>query len=333
MLKVGVIGYGYWGPNIVRNFYQTPGSTVTMVCDLDPKSLEKVKKQYPEITVTKDYQDIINSKNVDIVAVITPVHTHFKLSKAALEAGKHIFVEKPFTASSAEAIELIELAEKKNLKIMVDHTFLFTPAVRRIKAMVETGELGDLIYYDSTRVNLGLIQDDINVIWDLGPHDFSIMDFVIPNKVKSVSASAVAHFGRNQQEVAYVTTYLENDLIGHFSFNWLSPVKIRKTLVGGRRKKLVWDDLSVDEKIKVYDRGVHFNSEESRKLLVEYREGDMYCPKLEMKEALALETKYFVDCILNDQPILNDGHQGLRIVKMLEATDLSLRNEGRIIDV
>lgn len=334
MLSIGIIGYGYWGPNILRNFQEAPGSQVLAVCDLDSKALQKVTQKYPKITCTTASEELIQNPNIDAIAIITPVSTHYELAKQALKAGKHVFVEKPFTSQSDEAKELIDLGKKKNLKIMVDHTFLFTPAVRKIKELMDFKTMGDLIYYDSTRINLGLLQDDINVIWDLGPHDFSIHDFLIPNRVLAVSANGAAHFGRTQEDVAYVTSYLENDMISHFNFNWLSPVKVRKTMIGGRLKKLVWDDLRQDEKIKIYDKGVQINSgQNSSKLLIDYRVGDMHSPKLDHKEALALEVDCFNDAVQKDTPIINDGEQGLRIVQLLEATDKSLRKNGEIIHV
>lgn len=334
MIRIGVIGYGYWGPNIVRCFHNIEGVKLVSVCDENRRALRRVGKTYPSISVTRDSKDIISSPQIDAVAIITPVFTHFELAKKALENGKHVFVEKPFTSSVAQAEELIELADKKNLKIMVDHTFLFTGAVRKIKQLVNEGVLGDLYYYDSTRVNLGLFQHDINVIWDLAPHDLSIMDYVINDNPVAITASGKAHLGNGKEDIAYITVYFMNNVIAHFNVNWLSPVKIRNTLIGGEKKMLVWNDLEADEKIKIYDKGVEVKNREGvYKLLISYRSGDMWAPKVDQVEALEVETKYFIDCILNDETPINDGHAGLRVVKMLEACDESLKHNGREISL
>jgi len=327
-LSVGVIGYGYWGPNIVRNFHSQEDSQVSMVCDRRPEALAKVAKAYPGMEVTSDALQILRSPNIDIVAVVTPVWTHFELAKAALEQGKHVFVEKPFTSTAAQAEELIELAERKHLKMMVDHTFLFTGAVRKIKQLIDAGELGELYYYDTTRVNLGLFQHDVNVIWDLAPHDLAIMDYLLADKAEAVVATGQKHVN-GVEDIAFITAYYPNKLIAHVNVNWLSPVKVRTTLIGGDKKMLMWNDLESDEKIKIYDRGVRMNTREGvYDLLVSYRSGDMWAPQIENTEALKLELGYFNECILRDKTPINDGSAGLRIVKMLLAADESLRNRG-----
>lgn len=329
MLNVGVIGFGYWGPNIVRNFSSIEGVKVTSICDVDSKALERAKCAYPYLKFYADYHDVTTAKDIDAVAIVTPVFTHYELSKSALENGKYIFVEKPFTLKSDEAKELIELAEKKKLKIMVDHTFLFTGAVRKIKELIDDRALGNLYYYDSTRVNLGLFQHDINVVWDLAPHDLSIMDFVLKEKPVAISAIGASHFERGLENIAYIVAHFNNKLIAHFNINWLSPVKVRTTLIGGEKKMLIWNDLETDEKIKVYDKGVKIEGTEGiRDLLVEYRSGEMWSPRIDHTEALKLESEYFIDCILNDKIPINDGHAGLRVVKMLEAADKSLKDKG-----
>ncbi len=330
--SVGVIGYGYWGPNIVRNFCGLEKARVVGICDKNPQSLKKVRSLYPSISVTENDDEILKSKEIDIVAIITPVSTHFELAKQALLNGKHVFVEKPFTATVAQAEELVEIAAKKKLQIMVDHTFLFTGAVKKIKQFVEEGALGDLFYYDSMRVNLGLFQHDVNVIWDLAPHDFAIMDYVIGEKPVAVTANGKAHFGNGLEDVAYVTAYFQSNIIAHFNVNWLSPVKVRTTLIGGEKKMLVWNDLEPDEKIKVYDKGVDVKNRESvYQLLVSYRSGDMWAPRVEQIEALKQETQYFIDCIASGKAPVNDGLAGLRVVKMLEACNRSLKDNGRQI--
>ena len=331
MLNVGVIGYGYWGPNIVRNFNGIDGAKVILICDANKDALKRAGKANPHTAITSEWNDVISSPDIDIVAVITPVSTHFELAKKALENGKHIFVEKPFTATVAQAKELIELAEKKNLKIMVAHTFIFTGAVKKMKQLIDDDELGDLYYYDSVRVNLGLFQKDVNVIWDLAPHDFAIMDYLIQEKPVAITATGKAHVNE-LEDTAYITVHFKNSIIAHFNVNWLSPVKLRTTLIGGEKKMLVWNDLEADEKIKIYDKGIKVKNQEGvYNLLVSYRSGDMWAPKVQQVEALKLETEYFVNCILNGETPINDGHAGLRVVKMLEACDESLKDSGRMI--
>jgi predicted dehydrogenase len=283
------------------------------------------------VTVTCDYNDILNSAEIDAVAIITPVSTHFELAKKALENGKHVFVEKPFTATVGQAEELIALAEKKKLTIMVDHTFIFTGAVKKIKQLVEKQTLGELYYYDSVRVNLGLFQHDVNVIWDLAPHDFAIMDYLVNEKPAAITACGKAHIS-GMEDTAYVTVHFNNNMIAHFNVNWLSPVKVRTTLIGGEKKMLVWNDLEPDEKIKIYDKGVEVRSKEATyKMLVNYRSGDMHAPRVEQGEALRTETEYFLQCIRESETPINDGHAGLRVVKMLDACNQSLRKNGQAV--
>ncbi len=331
LIRIGVIGYGYWGPNIVRNFHGQDGSRVVGVCDQSRKALQRVSQSYPGMFTTTNCDEFLRSTDIDAVAVVTPVWTHYELAKKALQNGKHVFVEKPFTCTTSQAEELIELADRKSLKIMVDHTFLFTGAVKRIRELIDDGTLGDLFYYDSTRVNLGLFQHDVNVIWDLAPHDLSIMDYLIKDRPEAVVATGERHLN-SVADVAFMTIYYPNKVIGHINVNWLSPVKVRTTLIGGEKKMLVWNDLEADEKIKVYDKGVQMSSGEGRyELLVSYRSGDMWAPRVEQVEALKMEAAYFVDCIVSNTKPFNDGVAGLRVVKMLEAADHSLQQKGKII--
>jgi len=331
MIRVGVIGYGYWGPNIVRNLQSLNSAQVVAVCDRIPEAQKRAKHSYPSVEVTSDATGILRSPEVDAVAIITPVWTHFELAKAALENGKHVFVEKPFTSNSDQAEQLIELAQKRDLKIMVDHTFLFTGAVRKIRQLVDQGELGDLYYYDSMRVNLGLFQHDINVIWDLAPHDLSIMDYLIQNEPEAVVATGETHLN-SHADVAFITVYFPHNTIAHINVNWLSPVKIRTTLIGGEKKMVVWNDLDADEKVKVYDKGVCIHGREGvYELLVSYRSGDMWAPKIEQTEALKVELAYFMDCIEKNETPFNDGVAGLRVVKMLEAAGESLKLRGETV--
>lgn len=334
MLRVGVLGYGYWGPNVVRNLRMVEGCKVVAVCDKLPDALRRVAQAFPEVETTQDADRILKGTDIDAVAVVTPVWTHYELAKAALENGKHVFVEKPFTATAAQAEELIELAAKKNLRIMVDHTFLFTGAVRKIRELIDEEVLGELYYYDSLRVNLGLFQHDVNVIWDLAPHDLSIMDFLIKGKAEAIVATGERHLN-GLEDVAFITVYFPRNVIAHINVNWLSPVKVRTTLIGGEKKMVVWNDLDSDEKIKVYDKGVQKASgpEGLHRMLVNYRTGDMWSPQVERSEALTVELHYFIDCIRENKTPFNDGVAGLRVVQMLEAADRSVRNRGAIVQL
>jgi predicted dehydrogenase len=331
MIRVGVIGYGYWGPNIVRNLHGLDDMRVEMVCDNSPAALARARKAYPGIRTVSDPAEILRSPEIDAVAVITPVWTHYQLAKQALENGKHVFIEKPFTSNSAQGEELIELAARKKLTIMVDHTFLFTGAVRKIRELTESGTLGDLYYYDSLRINLGLFQHDVSVIWDLAPHDLAIMDHIIKGEPEAVVATGEKHLN-GVEDVAFMTIYFPRNVIAHINVNWLSPVKIRTTLIGGQKKMVVWNDLVADEKVRVYDRGVTLDSGEGiRDLLVSYRTGDMWAPQVEQLEALHVEMNYFAECVLNSQTPFNDGHAGLRVVRMLEAAEASIQKRGELV--
>jgi predicted dehydrogenase len=331
MIQVGVIGYGYWGPNIVRNFQATEGFKVHSICDANAEALQRAERVYPSLNFTRDVGEITQSTGIDVVAVVTPTWTHYELAKAALENGKHIFVEKPFTWSSAEAEELIEIAARKNLKVMVDHTFLFTGAVRKMRELIDENFLGDLYYYDSLRVNLGLFQHDVNVIWDLAPHDLSIMDYLIQEEPEAIVATGETHLNKHE-DMAFITVYFPRNVIAHINVNWLSPVKVRTTLIGGEKRMVVWNDLDADQKIKVYDKGVSVtNQEDLRQLLVSYRSGDMWAPHVPETEALTTELTYFHECLSNNTTPFNDGRAGLRIVRMLEAAELSVKSRGRAI--
>ena len=330
MIKLGVIGYGYWGPNIVRNFSGHQDCKVVAVCDKNSVALARVLGRHPGVRVTTEVDDIVTSSEIEAVAIVTPVSYHYELAKKALENGKHVFVEKPFTATLAQAEELVELAERKNLLIMVDHTFLFTGAVRKIKQLVDDGTLGPLYYYDSTRVNLGLFQHDVNVLWDLAPHDLSIMDYLVGLEPDLVVATGSAHVNC-LEDVAHLTVYFPNNVLAHINVNWLSPVKVRTTLVGGQKKMLVWNDLDPAEKVRVYDKGADVKTELGvHQLLVSYRSGDMWAPKVEELEALQLETRYFLDCIKAGTKPFNDGQAGLRVVRILEAAEQSLKQHKEV---
>jgi predicted dehydrogenase len=331
MIKIGVIGYGYWGPNVVRNLNAQEGFRVTAVCDQNPEALRRAKQAYPAIEVTCDPATITRSPRIDAVAIVTPVWTHYELAKAALQNGKDVFVEKPFTSSTAQAEELIALADRNQLLIMVDHTFLFTGAVRKIRELIDARELGNLYYYDSLRVNLGLFQHDVNVVWDLAPHDLSIMEYLINDEPEAILAAGETHVN-GHEDVAFLTVFFPRHTIAHINVNWLSPVKVRTTLIGGEKKMLVWNDLEADEKIKVYDRGVKVDGANGRhKLLVSYRSGDMWSPKVEPIEALKEEFRYFHDCIVQRNVPINDGVAGWRVVRMIEAASKSMKMKGEAI--
>jgi predicted dehydrogenase len=331
MLKFGVIGYGYWGPNIVRNLHSVAGAHVVAVCDKLSANLERAKRAYPAIQVTHDAEEILTSSEIDAVAVITPVWTHYELARKALLNGKHIFVEKPFTSNSAQAEELIQLADKLGLRIMVDHTFLFTGSVRKIRQLIDEDALGKLYYYDSMRVNLGLLQHDVDVLWDLAPHDLSIVDYLIGAPVEGVVATGSSHLN-GHADVAFMTLYFPNNVIAHINVNWLSPVKVRMTLIGGEKKMLVWNDMVADEKIRVYDKGVDVQNREGMyDLLVSYRSGDMWAPRIEATEALKAELEYFVECVETGTEPFNNGAAGLRVVRMLEAAEQSLKQKGEAV--
>jgi len=330
-VNFGVIGYGYWGPNIERNLANLDGSRVVGIAEISEKARARAQKAYPAIHVTANANELLASTEIDAIAVISPVWTHFELTKAALLNGKHVFVEKPFTSNVAQAEELINLAQQKNLKLMVDHTFLFTGAVRKISQLLDEGALGNLYYYDSTRVNLGLFQHDVNVLWDLAPHDLSIMDHLLKARPEAVVATGQGHLN-GHEDVAFMTLYFPEKVIAHINVNWLSPVKVRTTLIGGEKRMLVWNDLEADEKLKIYDKGVRITNREGvYDLLVSYRSGDMWAPQIEQGEALRQELAYFVECVSKDEEPFNNGCAGLRVVQMLEAASESLKKRGALV--
>lgn len=332
-MKVGVIGLGYWGPNLVRNFLAHKDVKKVVACDISENRLQLIKEKFPAAELTTDCQGVINS-DTDIIVISTPVDTHYKLAKKALESGKHIWVEKPFTSTSNEAEELIEIADKRNLKIFVDHTFIYNGAVIKIKELIDKNELGNIIYFDSERINLGLFQRDVNVVWDLAPHDLSIMTYLLTkHKAKALAANGIANF-KGKENLAHICIYFEDNCFAHFHVNWVSPVKIRRIIVGGDKKMLVYDDMENFEKIKVYDSGVEFKSTESiHEALVQYRIGDMFSPKVNQTEALGLGTQEFISAIQENRQPLTNGKDGLAVIKLLQAADLSLNNKGQIVEL
>ena len=339
MINIGVIGYGYWGPNLVRNFSELPKAKVSTIADFKPELLSKAQNRYPAIEVTTNCQDIFTNSSIDAVAIATPVHTHFDLAIAALKAGKHVFVEKPMTVNSEQANRLIDEAQKRNLVLMVDHTFVYTGAVKKMRELVDSKQLGDIYYYDSVRVNLGLFQHDVNVLWDLAVHDLSIMNYILPSQPYAVSATGVSHIPGEPENIAYLTLFFANNLIAHINVNWLAPVKVRRTLIGGSQKMVVFDDLEPSEKLKVYDKGITLNgnpdsnTEKVYQMLIGYRTGDMWSPKLEMTEALRTEATHFIDCIEHGKSPITDGQAGLQVVKILEAATLSMKKQGQLVEL
>jgi len=335
MIGVGVIGLGYWGPNLLRNFAESEGATLRAVCDLRADRLATSAARYPGVTTTRDVSALLADPSIDAVAIATPVSTHFELAMAALNAGKHVLVEKPLAGSSEEGLRLIEAAERRGLVLMVGHTFVYTGAVRKIAALVSSGELGDLYYYDSVRVNLGLFQHDVNVIWDLAVHDLSILDHVLPQRPRAVSATGTSHVAGGHENIAYLTLFFDNNLIAHIHVNWLAPVKIRRTLIGGSQRMIVYDDLEPSEKIKIYDKGITIsnNPESVYQMLVGYRAGDMWAPRLDVTEALRLEVGHFVECVERGMQPTTDAHSGLRVVRLVEAASRSMEARGRLIEL
>src|SRR5262245_1804946 len=335
MLKVGVIGHGYWGPNLVRNFMATSGSVVTAVCDSREERLKQVQKLYPTLALYNNAAELIADTNLDAIVIATPVSSHFELTMSALNAGKHVLVEKPIASNSGQAQQLIEAAEKRGLILMVDHTFVYTDAVRKIRELISTGALGEIYYYDAVRVNLGLFQHDVNVIWDLAIHDLSIMDYVLPNKPIAISATGISHVQGQPENVAYITLFFDNSQIAHVHVNWLTPVKVRHTLIGGSEKMIVYDDLEPSDKLKVYDKGITVTPgpEAVYKMLVSYRSGDMWAPRLENTEALYTAALHFIDCVQNKRQPETDGVAGLRMVKMIEGAEESLRDRGKLVEL
>lgn len=333
MIHIGVIGYGYWGPNLVRNFAETPGATVAAVSDLDAKRLETVRRRYPAVHVTTRFQDLLQDASIDAVAIATPVSTHFELGMAALKAGKHVWLTKPVAETSLQARKLADEAEARNLTLIVDHTFIYTGAVRKMAEIVKRGDLGRIYYYDSTRVNLGLFQRDVNVISDLAVHDFSILDYLLGEHPVAVSASGTNHFPGTPENLAYITLFYDSGTIAHVNASWLAPVKVRQILVGGSDKMIVYDDLNPSEKIKVYDKGISFTDdpEKIHEMRVGYRTGDMLAPKIDTTEALSLEGAHFVECIERGKTPQTDARSGLRVVELVEAATSSMRGRGETV--
>jgi predicted dehydrogenase len=334
MIKIGIIGYGYWGPNLVRNFSLNDNCSVKSVSDKRVVRLNVLKKLYPNIEILTDADDIIADNEIDAVIIATPVFTHFELALKALKSGKHVLLEKPMTATVKEAAELIEVAENMGLVLMVDHTFLYTGAVQKIKSIIDNGHIGEMKYFDSTRINLGLFQQDINVLWDLAPHDLSILLYLIKEKPVSVNATGISHTKNGLENIGFLTINFDSDLIAHFNCSWTSPVKVRQTLIGGDKKMIVYNDLEPSEKLRIYDTGYDINLiDDKSKIMVDYRTGDVFIPKLKSHEALSAVATDFINSILYNTKPVSENIIGLDVVKILEAAQLSIKQNGSLIEI
>jgi predicted dehydrogenase len=333
MINIGIIGYGYWGPNLVRNFAELSRAKVAAVADLDPKRLELVSRRFPNVKTTTNWQDLIRDPKIDAIAIATPVNTHFELGMAVLKAGKHLWLEKPMAETSLQARKLVDEAAKRNRVLLVDHTFIYTGAVRKMGEIVNSGDLGRIYYYDSIRVNLGLFQRDVSVISDLAVHDFSILDYLLKEQPVAISAGGINHFPGTPENLAYITMFYDSGTIAHTNVSWLAPVKVRQILLGGSKKMITYDDLEPSEKVKIYDKGISFTDDPAQiyEMRVGYRTGDMWAPKLDGAEALTVEAEHFLDCIEQNKTPLTDGQLGLRVVQMLEAATSSMRGRGETV--
>ena len=333
MINIGVLGYGYWGPNLVRNFAETAGTAVAGIADPDSKKLELVQRRYPGVRTTTRFQELLQDPAIDAIAVATPVATHFELGMAALRAGKHLWVEKPMTETLIQARKLLDEADRRQRMVFVDHTFIYTGAVRKMGELIQSGELGSVYYYDSTRVNLGLFQRDVNVISDLAVHDFSILDYLLGEHPAAVSASGINHFPGTPENLAYITLFYDSGTIAHTNVSWLAPVKVRQILVGGSKRMIIYDDVEPSEKVKVYDKGISFTEDPKQiyEMRVGYRTGDMWAPKLDTTEALRVASEHFVECLQQGKAPQTDGHLGIRVVELIEAATSSMRGRGETV--
>jgi predicted dehydrogenase len=335
MISIGVIGYGYWGPNLARNAAEAAECRLVAVADVSSAALAGAQKRHPSAKLYQSWKDLLADRSIDAVLIATPVASHFELALSALKVGKHVLVEKPFTATSAQARMLIHEAARRKLILMVDHTFVYTPAVRKIRELIQNGELGNVYYYDSMRVNLGLFQSDVNVIWDLAVHDLSILEYLLDGRPVAISASGAGHFQGSPENIAHLTLFYEKSVVAHLNVSWLAPVKIRQMLISGSRRMVVYNDLEPSEKIKVYDRGVSLetNEQQVQQMRISYRLGDMWAPQLSVREALLTAIEHFADCIAGKEQPITPGESGLEVVVMLEAAIMSLRQRGTPIEV
>ena len=335
MLKVGVVGCGYWGPNLIRNFTQLNSSEVVICSDLSDDRLRHMKSLYPHLEMTKDFREILSRDDIEAVVVATPPQTHHAIGMEALKAGKHLFVEKPLAISGEQCEDLVREAEQRKLKLITGHTFVYTAAVNKIKDLISSGELGDIMYISSTRVNLGIFQEEINVVWDLAPHDVSIMNYILDSTPESVCANGHSYIRDGIEDVAFVTLKYPNNILANIHVSWLNPDKIRATTVVGSKKMLVYDDISSLEKIRIYDKGVtvqpHYDT--FAEFHLSYRFGDISIPKLDESEPLKVESQHFIDCIREDRTPRSSGVDGLNVVRVIEAANKSLKNSGSMVSL
>ncbi|OYU92374.1 MAG: oxidoreductase [Bradyrhizobiaceae bacterium PARB1] len=334
-IGIGVVGYGYWGPNLVRNFVSNPSVHLVAIADRDPAKLLASRHLYPGVAVTDSFEKLLDNPAIDAIAIATPVRTHYELALAALKAGKHVLVEKPLAPSADQVRHLIDEADRRNLTLMVDHTFLYTPAVQKIRELITKGELGEVYYYDSTRSSLGLFQSDVNVIWDLAVHDISIIQYIMDETPVAVSATGSCHVTGSPENMAHITLFFESKCVAHVSVNWLSPVKVRQTFIGGNKKMIVYDDLEPTEKIKLYDKGITLDvlPENAHQFRIGYRAGDMWAPNISTKEALQTELEHFIDCVRTGAPPVSNGFSGLRVIEVLEAASRSIADHGKPVSL
>jgi predicted dehydrogenase len=335
VIRFGVVGYGYWGPNLVRNLFEVSETEVVAVSDKREDRLKQVASRYPSVEVTTEFQDLLDNPCIDAIAIATPVSTHYKLALQALQAGKHVIVEKPMASTSEQALHLIDEAARRRLTLLVDHTFVYTSAVREIKDIVESGRLGNVYYYDSTRVNLGLFQHDVDVLWDLAVHDLAIMNYILPETPCAVAATGINHVRGGTENLAYLTMFFEENVIAHVNVNWLSPVKIRRTLIGGSKQMIVYDDMEPSEKVKIYDKGITLDGDADNlySARVGYRSGDMFAPHLDISEALKVELQHFVDCVQTGAEPITGGRAGLQVVRLLESASYSMKHRGKLVEL
>ena len=333
VVGIGVVGYGYWGPNLVRNFSNVASAKVISLCDLDPERRALCSRLYPHIATTADFNELLADPRIDALVIATPVHSHFDLAFAALRVGKHVLVEKPIAQTSAEVRRLIDEAYRRRRVLMVDHTFLYTPAIQKIRELIAERALGDIYYYDSIRSSLGLFQSDVNVIWDLAVHDVSIVQYILDEEPVAVSATAASHVAGSPENMAHITLFFPGNCVAHVNVNWLSPIKVRQTFVGGSRKMVVYNDLEPTEKIKVYDKGITISPEKAHQTRIGYRAGDMWAPHLSATEALQTEVSHFIDCITEGASPISSGLSGLHVVEVLEAACESIAQRGNPIQL
>lgn len=335
VVRIGVLGYGYWGPNLARNIANSPATELVAIADLDTNRLVSARRAHPVARLTTEFETVISDPSIDAVAIATPAATHFALASRAIANGKHVLITKPLATRLKDAVTLVDLARKMDVKILVDHTFLFTGAVRRMKQYIDEGELGELYYFDSTRINLGIFQHDANVIWDLAPHDLSILTYLVDRPVRSVAAIGARHLGQAMENMAYVTLQFDDGFLAHIHVNWLAPAKVRQTIVGGSKKMLVFNDMEMSDKLRVYDSGAQLaeTAEDIRKTLVQYRTGDVLSPKIDKTEALELEINHFARVCRGEESAISSGELGISVVRLIEAAQKSLRGGGAPVGV